>query len=665
MSSRVLRKLQGDTGLPVGAESDPEKEEEEDDLLAVATGGGAKKKQFNVNRYDLLNQQSLSESEVKEDDDNETEPTQDQDGADPCDKGAKRKKKKKKKKATKPAFNQRSSEDNFDGDEIDQVNRLLGPVPSAETAQAAIEVQRTKELLSIENRNLNPNNELKRIFGVKIVQSEQRKKSRTRTHLRNTGIVTPKDTWPMIGKQGITMRYCEQKGQVQIFSYEHSPDYQQVQKIFLQAVESLNPDNVVSVIHSHPYHVDALLQVAELCKMSEDVQMAADLIERALYALEHAFHPLFSLAQGNCRLDYCRQENRALFIALFKHLTLVGQRACHRTALELSKVVLSLDPEGDPLAMVLVIDLYALRSRQFAWLVRLADEWEASRNLSQLPNIAYSTAVARFHLAQQGAVEMADADAALQLALIMFPGVLSPLLEKCSVQVDQKVLGHNFFGPNSQTSMPPALAQLVQLYVARCWPVWKEPELLPWLERNTHAVLARVDSKDPLVSECDGHRRRRYQGNPPRNITRHIVLADLKEVPPVISQSEASGPVMSFDPLPPTNSINIYERPRRPRVTTVDNAGALTLFFRSLLPTFNVNEPPGGEGAGAAAPAEEVQYEFEGENEGGGLEVRRNLASLMDMLRDLLRNIQLPDAPDARGDADVDSSGDDEPGNET
>jgi hypothetical protein len=67
----------------------------------------------------------------------------------------------------------------------------------------------------------------------------------------------------------------------------------------------------------------------------------------------------------------------------------------------------------------------------------------------------------------------------------------------------------------------------------------------------------------------------------------------------------------------------------------------------------------------AGGAAEEAQYEFEGELEGGGLEVRRSLASLMEMLRDLLRNIQLPDAPDARGDADVDSSGDDEPGNET
>jgi hypothetical protein len=61
------------------------------------------------------------------------------------------------------------------GDEIDQVNRLLGPMPStSEAVKTALEAQRTKELLSIESRNLNPNNELKRIFGVKIVQSEQR-----------------------------------------------------------------------------------------------------------------------------------------------------------------------------------------------------------------------------------------------------------------------------------------------------------------------------------------------------------------------------------------------------------------------------------------------------------------------------------------------------------
>lgn len=46
--------------------------------------------------------------------------------------------------------------------------------------------------------------------------------------------------------------------------------------------------------------------------MSEDFAMAAELIERALYCLETAFHPLFNVSQGNCRLDYRRQENRSV-----------------------------------------------------------------------------------------------------------------------------------------------------------------------------------------------------------------------------------------------------------------------------------------------------------------------------------------------------------------
>lgn len=65
-----------------------------------------------------------------------------------------------------------------------------------------------------------------------------------------------------------------------------------------------------SIINSHPYHVDALLQLSELCRLSEDLPMAAELIERALYCLECAFHPSFNFAQGNCRLDYRKQENR-------------------------------------------------------------------------------------------------------------------------------------------------------------------------------------------------------------------------------------------------------------------------------------------------------------------------------------------------------------------
>lgn len=94
-----------------------------------------------------------------------------------------------------------------------------------------------------------------------------------------------------------------------------------------------------------------------------------------------------------------------------------------------------MDPEGDPLAVVLTIDFYALRAKEYEWFIEFCNLWESSRNLTQLPNIAYSLALAHFRLGNKD-----SADMLLQNALIMFPGVLILLIEKCSIQTDTKVL---------------------------------------------------------------------------------------------------------------------------------------------------------------------------------------------------------------------------------
>ena len=33
-----------------------------------------------------------------------------------------------------------------------------------------------------------------------------------------------------------------------------------------------------AILNTHPYHIDSLLQLSEICKMGEDYQMAAELI---------------------------------------------------------------------------------------------------------------------------------------------------------------------------------------------------------------------------------------------------------------------------------------------------------------------------------------------------------------------------------------------------
>ncbi len=61
-------------------------------------------------------------------------------------------------------------------------------------------------------------------------------------------------------------------------------------------------------------------------------------------------------------------------------------------------------------------------------------------------------------------------------------------------------------------------------------------------------------------------------------------------------QELADQPVMSYDPLPPTDAIDTYKRSDGSR-PNLDDPNVLGMFFRSLLPNFNPNDP--------AAPAPE------------------------------------------------------------
>ncbi|XP_030877829.1 transcription factor 25, partial [Leptonychotes weddellii] len=233
-----------------------------------------------------------------------------------------------------------------------------------------------KHVLYVEHRHLNPDTELKRYFGARAVLGEQRPRQRQRVYPKCTWLTTPKSTWPRYTKPGLSMRLLESKKGLSSFAFEHSEEYQQTQHKFLAAVESMEPNNIVVLLQTSPYHVDSLLQLSDACRFQEDQEMARDLVERALYSMECAFHPLFSLTSGTCRLDYRRPENRSFYLALYKQMSFLEKRGCPRTALEFCKLILSLEPDEDPLCMLLLIDHLALRARNYEYLIRLFQEWE-------------------------------------------------------------------------------------------------------------------------------------------------------------------------------------------------------------------------------------------------------------------------------------------------
>lgn len=205
--------------------------------------------------------------------------------------------------------------------------------------------------------------------------------------------------------------------------------------------------------------------------------------------------------------------------------------------------------------------------------------------------------------------------------------------------------------------------------------LWRDADILPWLERNVNTILdEKVDVNDPIVEEYDQKRQQIY-GNPPRPVLRHIVLADYKEkVPLAASIKNESEPILMHDPLPPIDSIDIYTRPNLNRSTgALLNGSPLSLFFQSLLPSFNVQQAaagggenrqvpvPGGPVAQAAAQAAAENQQEDGA--AGGIqsyaELRTSLNSIVDAMRDFLSNIRVPERPnDADGESTEEEAND-------
>lgn len=67
----------------------------------------------------------------------------------------------------------------------------------------------------------------------------------------------------------------------------------------------------------------------------------------------------------------------------------------------------------------------------------------------------------------------------------------------------------------------------------RSFHIWKDSELLPWLEKNVNEVLDHIDSGESLINDYESKRVKRYQGPLPQSISRHIILSDIKGVSPL------------------------------------------------------------------------------------------------------------------------------------
>ncbi|XP_065675023.1 ribosome quality control complex subunit TCF25-like [Hydra vulgaris] len=493
------------------------------------------------------------------------------------------KKKKKKKKGSKKLNKNNTIADDVDA-AIREVTEIYGDVNSGtQSVSDTSAAFSNKSVFCIDYRNLNPENELKRKFGANVVNRDKRTNQHAHK-VHKTTLITPRENWQRFSNVGIKMKLVQQENKNNlVFAFEHLENYQAIQFKFLDAVQSLDHNNIVALLNAYPYHIDSLLQLSEICLINEDYQMASEFIERALFVFENNFHPLFNFAQGNCRMEYRQTENRPFFLALFRHINFLGNKACYRTALEVCRVLLGLDPADDPLCILLLIDFYAIKSQQYDFFIKLYDDFECSRNVSSLPNCIFSYALCKYYVADRS-----EANKHLEKALVAFPSLLVELMNACGVTLDKEIATHSFFDPLSYIQQSAPLNQLISLYVGRSYFIWKDPEIFNWLTETCKNIIDNFSAYQDVISDAEKKRVSLYKKSP-LNVVRHIMISGIKDAVRALPVEFRNQSVLAYDPVPPLNSIIGYERPQR-HVTGDRGGNMFSMFYESLFPSYNLQQ---------------------------------------------------------------------------
>ncbi|KPM39144.1 hypothetical protein AK830_g7398 [Neonectria ditissima] len=570
MSSRQLRKLQKQRDLEKAQDVLPQSSEESDDDKGPVV---AKPR---VSLFAALGGDEAHDQD--EDDEAEPEPQPTQEAVsellEPASGKSKKKKKKKKKAKAKAAIPDEADPDDDDEDEIDRAIKELNITTSTSndsSAAAAVASQastrRINELLSINPYHLKAVNEMRNLFGREIIESaeaEDEQERNRRRHgpvqrqvdletflrgppnakklsevsLRRNAFIQGREHWPRQTAGGLTMREVKkaEDGTWTEYAYVHEGDYDAVQAFFFGCVQIGDPMRMVHLLQQVPYHVSTLLQVSSVAKQDQNMALAAELCERALFTFGRVTTSAFrqNIEQGRARLDFRRPENRQFWLAGYHYLKSLIRKGTYRTALEWAKLMYTLDPR-DPYAMRHFIHPLAIRAHESRWLVDFLSEIESTSDSRDTVYLRQSVVLAKLQMAD---VEGARAD--LVMGMKRVPWLYCELFQELNLDTPPSIWGMSA-DSNSRSFW-------VKLYIYQAKDLWNNAQATGLLQ-SVAKDLEKVDTSNLPVDDAPAD----------LGATR---LAYLEGQTSLLSTAPRdrldSQPNYEFDPLPPPEEENIF-----------------------------------------------------------------------------------------------------------
>eukprot|EP00158_Paraphelidium_tribonemae_P003984 Partr_v1_DN26507_c0_g1_i1_m3892 putative transcription factor 25 (basic helix-loop-helix) len=339
--------------------------------------------------------------------------------------------------------------------------------------------------LTVDAAKLSMEMELKRIFGsatLKSMSNSAQNKKSTRFPGRFF-LCQPNDYWPKMDRLGLSMEYSNQGN---CFRFQHSKDYQSLERQFLDLVALMAPEALMQFQAQFAGHAGCQVLLSYISTQTGDANMASEYLARAFFTFEKAFDIKFKFTSGSTgvssRLDYFYYENRSFYLALFHHVALLQRRGCWCTAFEVCKSMLRLDSRGDPLGGWLLLDFLALRAGEYQTVIDIYKSLkEDGHYAARFPNWMFSSAVACFFV--HGAGE--ESFKRLDDARLEFPDVFNAVLNEAGVSftLSDNVGQHAAKDEEEDDTQERHEDLLNELYVLRSSSVWKQPEVIAWLKQ--------------------------------------------------------------------------------------------------------------------------------------------------------------------------------------
>lgn len=489
----------------------------------------------------------------------------------------KSKKSKKKKKAKKTAATTEQATDPVEDGE-DEIDRALKELNIQRTSQQAgqqdaqtmYDVQLAR-LLSISFDHLKVINELRAMFGQETIDSvrnqdeadnrDERRRNRRGgprqiqmdmetflkgrpgekipdVVLRKNPFMQGKEDWPKASAGGLKMEAVTDEGvEPTEYRFCHDKAYGMLEVQFYSLVDMMDPMRIVHFVHANPYHVNALIQTSRVAKQDHNAALAGDLCERALFTFGRVTLSSFrkKLERGLARLDFNRPENRQFWLAGYHYIKSLLQKGTYDTALEWTKLYLSLSPK-DEYGMMNFTHVLAIYAYESKWFIALCNSSYFNSDEYDLPMKEYHRQTCVLAKLQLDDKEGALKD--LVKGMESLPWLYSALCSAVNIDTPRAIWG---------VQPPSDAANLyTELYLHMAKDLWKRDgtDLL----KQAGELANKVDVFSlPPTQEV------------PLSIGRFIYLDNTPELMGLVPSSMLhASPNFDYDPLPPARDDNIF-----------------------------------------------------------------------------------------------------------